>query len=539
MDSQARQVTFPGLRKAAILGLGRSGQGAASLLAQHGIEIYGFDQQVEPVVAETPAHSTDFGNFSKSTNVDWEAAGTQAGQDGAANFPVVREVDGEKLADLIGRWQPDVVIVSPGVPPHAPVMRGIERQGLPVWGEMELAWQAQATGSHAQRPWLVVTGTNGKTTTVSMTASILRAAGMAVEAVGNVGVAVTSVVDSAAQVLVVEASSFQLATAPSLCPTASICLNADSDHLDWHGSRADYLAAKAKVYDGTLRSRCLFVEDPITQKMVAQAQRASGSMVQELTLSAPRLGQIGVEAGQIVQITQAGRRISLAEFASIPVLGENPPTALLQDALAAIGLARSLEVHPEAIQAGLSEFQPAAHRQNRIGEFAGITWIDDSKATNAHAAAASLKTVPAGRAVWVVGGDAKGQDLDGLIRAVADKLRGAVVIGAAQSDLLAALAKHAPHVPVRPVVGCSQPAAWMPTVVDECANLAQTGDWVLLAPACASWDQFENYGQRGDLFAAAVREKYGIWDGVAVAQTRAPGGLPRETQGGVPGGSKC
>lgn len=539
MDSQACQITFPELRKVAILGLGRSGQGAAYLLARHGIEICGFDQRAEPMGAETSVKPANFGNFSNSIGMSRETAGVQARQDGIADFPAVREADGEKLADLICQWRPDIVVVSPGIPPHSPVMRGIERQRLPIWGEMELAWQAQAAGSHANRPWLVVTGTNGKTTTVSMTASILRAAGMVAEAVGNVGVAVTSVVDSDAQVLVVEASSFQLAIASSLCPTASICLNADSDHLDWHGSKANYLAAKAKVYDGTLRSRCVFVEDPVTQKMAAQAQRASGSTVQELALSAPRLGQIGVEAGQIVQITQAGQRIILAEFASIPVLGENPSLPLLQDAVAAIGLACSLGVHPEAIQAGLSEFQPAAHRQNRIGEFAGITWIDDSKATNAHAAAASFAAAPAGRSVWVVGGDAKGQDFDNLIRTVADKLRGAVVIGAEQSDLLAALAKYAPNVPMRPVVGRGHPAVWMPMVVDECANLAQPGDWVLLSPACASWDQFENYGQRGDLFAAAVREKYGMREGAYAAHTRVPGGLSRKARGKVPGGSKC
>lgn len=487
--------TVDKVNRAAILGMGKSGIGAATLLANHGVEVRGYDQQAE-------------GRFAFKIGAD-------------QSVPVVREPDGRQLAQCIVDWNPDVVVVSPGIPLHSAAVQGVRQAGLPLWGEIELAWQVQGAGPHRDRPWILVTGTNGKTTTVGMVEAILRSGGVDARQAGNVGVAVTSLVDSPAEMLIVEASSFQLETAPSLQPAASICLNVDADHLDWHGSVAAYRAAKAKVYDGTRRVRCAFADDPVTIRMAEAARRADGSMLRELTLGVPARGQTGIVGDAIVEMPAEAREpIELARLSQIPALGAPPSPALTRDAVAAAALTRAVGAAPEWVAAGLAEFHPAAHRGSIVGIYRGVTWVDDSKATNAHAALATLSGLPDGRAVWIVGGDPKGQDLHDLVGKVAPKLRAAIAIGADRTACLSALVEKAPGIPVAEIGGEGSPETWMPDLVRACAEKAQPGDWVVLAPACASWDQFDNYGQRGDLFAAAVRAEFA--DPAASGQTGVP-----------------
>lgn len=411
--------------------------------------------------------------------------------------------DAQQLAHAVMAVHPGLAVVSPGVPPHAPAFVALVRAGVPVWGELELAWRLQEAGPHAGRPWLAVTGTNGKTTTVGMLGAILRAGGEQAEVVGNVGTPITGRIDSPATVFAVEMSSFQLATEESVRPEASVCLNADSDHVDWHGSVQAYRAAKARVYRGVRRVRLYPADDGTVSAMVRAASPAARSV--GIVTRAPDPGQIGIEDESLVDrafvADPASRRV-LAAFSDLEhIAGGRPSPAVVADAVAAAGLALAHGADPGAVAPGLRAFRPAAHRRLVFSHAAGLTWIDDSKATNAHAAQASLAGIAPGTAVWIFGGDAKGQVFDDLVERVAPTLRAVVVVGADRAPLLEVLRRCAPSVPVREVPGEGE---WMDRVASEALALARPGDTVDLAPACASWDQFDDYGQRGDAFQRSV-----------------------------------
>ena len=407
----------------------------------------------------------------------------------------------------------DLVVVSPGIPAHHPVFSACEAAGIEVWGEVELAWRLQEEGPHAGRPWLVVTGTNGKTTTVGMLGEILRCAGAKAEEVGNIGTPITRAIDSDAEVFAVELSSFQLHTVRTVSPLASICLNVDADHLDWHGSVEAYVADKARVYENTIRACVYPASDRRVEQMVENADVVEGARAIGLTLGSPTVSQFGIVEGLLVDRAfvedRARHAAALAHISDLAgAYGPHPSAAVVSDALAAAALARAYGVEPEAVEAGLRAFRPAGHRRAIIAHAADLTWVDDSKATNAHAARASLAGLPPRSAIWIVGGDAKGQDFTELIRQVAPTLRGVVVIGEDRAPLVEALQAGAPDVPRVEVDGHED---WMFSVVNEAVALSMPGDTVVLAPACASWDQFDNYGQRGDAFADAVSRLAAQW----------------------------
>lgn len=470
--------------KVAVVGWGKSGRAAARALVSRGREVRAFDRSAP----EAPA-------------------------DGLEAVEVEAQADPERLAGAVLEWGPDLVVVSPGIPAHAPIFARAEAAGVPVWGEVELAWRLQEEGPRAGRPWLAVTGTNGKTTTVGMLGAILRANGENALEVGNIGTPITEAIDSDAEVFAVEMSSFQLHTVRTVSPEASICLNVDADHLDWHGSAEAYAADKARVYERT-RVACVYpAADRVVEEMVENADVVEGARAIGTTLGTPAVSQVGLVEGALVDRAfleeRRTRALHLADLSDLAgAYGPHPSPAVVSDALAAAALARAHGVAPEAVAEGLRAFRPAGHRRALVGTAADLTWIDDSKATNAHAAKASLAGIPAGRAIWIFGGDAKGQDFTELIGAVAPTLRGVVVIGEDRAPLLAALAEGAPGVPVVEVDGHED---WMFSVVNEAVALSRPGDVVVLAPACASWDQFDNYGQRGDVFAAAVQRLADGW----------------------------
>ncbi len=386
----------------------------------------------------------------------------------------------------------EAIVASPGLPPTHPLLVAAAAQGLPVLGEIEFAWRVQRvqpTRPDATPIWLMVTGTNGKTTTVRMLESILLAGGLRAVAVGNVGVSIIDAVraEPGYEVLAVEASSFQLQHSSSLRPRAGALLNLAEDHLDWHGSMAAYATAKTKVWAGEYAIGN--AEDPYVCSLMSDAP---GRPVW-FTSAEPAPGQYGIRDGRLV--TAAGADLIAADEVR-PAGPHNQANAL-----AAAALAGTVGLAPATIAAGLRAFVPDRHRNEFVADVGQIRYVDDSKATNPHAAAASLASYQ--RVVWVAGGQLKGADVEPLVAEFAGRLVGAVVLGVDRDRILAALARHAPDLPVIEVTRTDHGA--MQESVAAATSLAAAGDVVLLAPAAASKDMFASYGARGEAFADAVR----------------------------------
>ncbi|MEO8555265.1 MAG: UDP-N-acetylmuramoyl-L-alanine--D-glutamate ligase [Actinomycetota bacterium] len=398
----------------------------------------------------------------------------------------------------------ELVVTSPGFHPHHPLLVTAAARGIPVWGEVELAWRMRAQSGAA--PWITITGTNGKTTTVKMLASILQAAGLRATSAGNVGTPLLEAVlhPDPYDVLAVELSSFQLHWQRSVTPVASACLNLAPDHIDWHGSFEQYRLAKAKVYAGTQIACVYNVQDPATEAMVMDADVAEGCRAIGFTLGIPALSMVGLVDDVLAdRAFVEQRRTSAAELATVADLqGDAPSVAphYVANALAAAALARAYGVGPLSVRDGLRAFVPDPHRIADVATVDGVRFIDDSKATNPHAAAASLAAFE--HVVWIAGGLLKGADVDSLVQSVGSRLRGVVLIGAERELIAQALARHAPDVPVVDVP--TTDTGVMDVVVARASELALPGDVVLLAPAAASFDMFASYGARGDAFAQAV-----------------------------------
>lgn len=406
----------------------------------------------------------------------------------------------------------DLVVTSPGWEPQQPALLQAAARGIPIWGEVELAWRLRGPDA---APWLAITGTNGKTTTVQMLDSILRAAGLRSSAVGNVGRPVVEAVmdPTPYDVLAVELSSFQLHWTSSLAVESAAVLNVAPDHLDWHGSVESYGADKGRIYQGVQRACVYNVEDPATEALVRAAVPNWGREVPPLvdgvravgfTLAIPQVGMLGVMDGVLADRAFADDRMySAAELCAVSDLPDSAPH-MVANALAAAALARAHGVEPRHVRDGLRAFTLGPHRIATVADIDGVRFVDDSKATNAHAALASLQAV-AGNSVWIAGGLAKGGTFDDLVLAVRDRLRAAVLIGTDRPVIAAALRRHAPDVPVVEVDrGEDDGDGFMDGVVSAAAALAHQGDTVLLAPGCASMDQFRDYAARGEQFVAAV-----------------------------------
>jgi UDP-N-acetylmuramoylalanine--D-glutamate ligase len=413
----------------------------------------------------------------------------------------------------------DLLVTSPGWRPDAPLLAQAAARGVPVWGEVELAWRLR--DPNHDTPWLAVTGTNGKTTTVRMLDAILRAAGLRSIAAGNVGLPlVEAVMDPEPyDVLAIELSSFQLHYTDSMSAQAAAVLNVAEDHLDWYSDMAAYAADKGRIYERVQRACVYNVADPVTEQLVREADVVEGARAVGFTLGMPSVGMLGVVEDILAdrafieeRETSAAELCTLADLAA-PGTPEPAPHTI-QNALAAAALARAHGVSQAAVRDGLRGFRPDGHRIALVAEVGGVGWVDDSKATNPHAALASLLAFEP--VVWVAGGLAKGASFDDLVRTVAGRLRGAVLLGRDRDVIAEALARHAPDVPVIVVEThetagtegdhASDEAQPMRRVVAAAAGLARPGDTVLLAPGCASQDMFTDYAARGDAFAAAVQE---------------------------------
>ncbi len=475
-----RASSWEGVR-AAVGGLGVSGFAAADTLQHLGADVIALDDGDDDALRE------------KATLLEILGVDVRIGPGSTATFP-------EGV---------DLFVTSPGWSPSTPLLAEAAARAVPVWGEVELAWRLRGEDA---APWLTVTGTNGKTTTVQMLESILRAQGLNALAVGNVGTPVLEAVMNPEpfDVLAVELSSYQLHWSQSISARASAVLNLAPDHIDWHGGLDAYTADKARIYERTQVAAVYNVQDPTTEHMVEEAEVVEGCRAIGFTLGIPATGMIGLVDDAIAdRAFIAGRVSSAAELGSLGDIGlaahgdasRVPAPHVVADALAAAALARAHGVEPRAVRDGLRAFSPDAHRIADVDRIGGVRWVDDSKATNPHAAQASLQGFE--HVVWIAGGLAKGATFDELVIATRDRLRAVVLIGADREVVAEALRRHAPDVPVVEVdTGETDP---MDRVVEVAAPLAREGDTVLLAPGCASMDQFRNYSARGDSFAAAVR----------------------------------
>ncbi|MET8124997.1 UDP-N-acetylmuramoyl-L-alanine--D-glutamate ligase [Streptomyces sp. NPDC005065] len=397
----------------------------------------------------------------------------------------------------------ELIVTTPGWKPDKPLFAAAAEAGVPVWGDVELAWRLRGHAGREPAPWLAVTGTNGKTTTVRMLASILEAAGLRTAAVGNIGVSLLDAVlgDETYDVLAVELSSYQLHWAPSLRAHSAVVLNLAPDHLDWHGSMEAYVADKGRIYEGN-RVACVYnAADRATEDLVRQADVEEGCRAIGFTLGTPGPSQLGVVDGILVDRAFVTNRQKQAQ--ELAEVGDvNPPAPHnIANALAAAALARAFGVEPRAVRDGLRAFRPDAHRIEHVADVAEVAYIDDSKATNTHAAEASLAAYDP--IVWIAGGLAKGAAFDELVSGAAKRLRGVVLMGRDRALIREALTRHAPEVPVVDLDRTDTGA--MSEAVREAARLARPGDTVLMAPACASMDMFANYNKRGEAFADAVR----------------------------------
>ena len=368
-----------------------------------------------------------------------------------------------------------LVVVGPGVSPDTDVVRWAHELGLPLWGEMELGARL------VRAPYLAVTGTNGKTTVTAMIEACLRAGEHDALACGNIGLPFPEAARQERDVLVVEVSSFQLAVQTSFHPTISVLLNVAPDHLDWHGSLEAYTEAKGRIHalqtgpDVHIGNR----DDPAAAEISSKAT----CELRWFRQGPPDDGEVGYVGEELVARVDGAHLLGVID-------GER--AGYREDAAAAAAVALAYGVDPAAVAAALAGFRPAPHRGEVVAVVDGVRFVDNSKATNVHAAAAAIDG--AGDAVLIAGGRAKGVDLSSL-RAHAGRLRAVVAIGESAPELVGVFEGSVPtHI-----------AGSIEEAVREAFAAASPGDTVLLAPACASWDQFRSYAERGDRFAAAAR----------------------------------
>ena len=405
-------------------------------------------------------------------------------------------VDGVDLASV------DAVMASAGYAPHSPEVTACLAAGLPVWSEMEFAWRVRAH----EAPWVLITGTNGKTTTTQMVGAIAAAAGCDVSVCGNMGNPVITAARESHDLLAVEIASLQLHFTTTVSPAAAVCLNADTDHIDWHGSVEAYRADKARVFEN-VQIACVYpAADRAIEAMVEEADVVEGCRAIGVTLGAPTVSQFGVVDGVLLDRAFHNDRHAtaheLAEVADLAhlVAGDVPPY-LVMNALSAAALARAVGIDAAAVRAGLRSFGLDAHRTAFVRRVDEVDYVDDSKATNAHAARAAFGGRAEQSVVWIAGGLAKGQEFDDLVARIRRQLRAVVLIGVDPEPLATALSKHAAEIPVERI----EPGdTVMKDAVAAARRFAQTGDTVLLSPACASMDQFRSYADRGKAFATEV-----------------------------------
>jgi len=396
----------------------------------------------------------------------------------------------------------DSFLVSPGWREDHPLVVAARAGKVSIINEIDLAWSLKKP---AQK-WIGLTGTNGKTSTVELTAHMLRAGGFSALACGNVGTTVIEAVESAEnyQYLVLELSSFQLHWLEDANFVSSAILNIAHDHIDWHGSFDNYAADKISLLEKS-NTAILNADD---SEVVTRTQHWLGRKV-FFALDTPAPGELGIVEELLVDRAFVADPQEAAMFSELIEVTPTVPHNV-SNALAAAGLARTIGIPHEKIREAITSFTPGKHRIEKVLEKDSITWINDSKATNPHAAAASIMSALS--VVWIAGGLAKGATMGELVERVKARVRVAILIGEDRELIARELKDRAPHIEI---ISVDTPAQYerggadnslMEKVVTQAREKALAGDTVLLAPACASMDQFVSYADRGDRFTQAVKK---------------------------------
>lgn len=396
----------------------------------------------------------------------------------------------------------DFVVVSPGFDPRHPLVVKLTELGMPLITDIDLAWHLRDKTSRIAQ-WVVVTGTNGKTTVCELTAAMIAADGFRTVACGNIGVPILDAIrdPEGFDFLVVELSSFQLHYINTIHPLASAFLNIAEDHYDWHNGAENYYQAKAKIYNGTKIAIIFNEQDKQTFEAAKQADVEEGCRGIAFSLFSPQRSAVGyVEDVLVDRAFLENRAEEALELATIEDIAQiaDPSPHLMANVAASAALARAADISPAAIKKALNTFRLSPHRNQLVAEIAGVRFVNDSKATNPHAADSSLRSYES--VVWIVGGLLKGTSPRDLIVEHAGRLQGAVLLGADSSELQRLFSELLPELPVRVVSGESV----MEKAVEQAVSLASPGDVVLLAPAAASMDQFKDYADRGNQFISAV-----------------------------------
>ena len=390
----------------------------------------------------------------------------------------------------------DLAIVSPGWKIDNPVIMRLKSAGIEVISEIDFAWKVKQVLAPNQK-WIALTGTNGKTTTIKMVESIFKAAKVNGVACGNVGQPVVASVcsDQPYDYLAIELSSFQIQWSELPKYQSVAILNIAEDHIDWHGSFEDYAAAKLKLLKQAEKA---FVNksDPELSKRVGKETAIWFS------LQTPNPNELGLVENLLIDRAFSATPAQANEIAELVDITPTAPHNVL-NALAASALSLSIGIKYESVKQGLRNFSPDHHRMELVLSKNEINWIDDSKATNPHAAEASLLSYF--QIIWIAGGLAKGASMDELVSRCAKRIKAVILIGQDRDLIAAAFAKLSPETKILRVDQVADSMQLMNDVVKQAIELANPGDTVLLAPACASMDQFSSYVERGQLFAQAVK----------------------------------
>jgi UDP-N-acetylmuramoylalanine--D-glutamate ligase len=451
----------------AVLGLARSGTALALALRSRGISVSGGDRKPE---AQIPSAAV-----LKGSGVRLFFSGPDPAYLGGA----------------------ELLAVSPGVPYRGSDVEEARRRGIPVLPEVEVAWRLLEEEAAGKNRYVGVTGSNGKSTVSTWIAEILRRVGRPAALAGNIGVPLSEFCSARdPRDFVIELSSFQLEAIRNLRPDVAVVTNITPDHLDRHGSLEEYAAAKALIFQnqGPGDAAVVNEDDPGSRTLSPRSRRAGFSRRKRVA------GGVYASEGAVWSEV-SGQRRRLLGVGEISLLGVHN----LENAMATAAAAACLEVPAEVIAEGLAGFSGLPHRCQKVAEGAGVRWVDDSKGTNPDAAVKSLAGFPDGSVILILGGSEKGSDFTVLKPEVARAARLVLTIGQSAEKIERALA----GLPV-------ERAGDMARAVDRAAKAARPGETVLLSPACASFDQYRNFEERGDDFAAlAVRASGGTKGGAS------------------------